>query len=1505
MKTSIKLSVLAVISILIFIVNFGNVYADEIWKLDPFNHSLYYIGGGNTAYNSNYYGNSNNEVCFYFTVTQPTAVIFSNSGSELEHTSLILQQLRDLASVDQNWEISANDASAIQSEHELVERIKSQLKTKGIISDELDRDLAEILDGQAFICAEIPPGDYLLISEGADIGRPNNGNILTNMYVYQLGNTIEEAIDLGEFNSFFNSDNWSHSPFRGINTVFYKFTLKYPLPLSIKSNGVKDGTYIRLYDKYKQEIAYSIAHSGGEFSGISKTLPADTYYIEYGEFYTSCLELKGMGITFPINRPGDTYANPVDLGIVSDSKSITLSHITGSYSDQYRINPQKDVYLKFMSEENLTLNISKINPNLGKGAVYTLLDESGNMLRSETIPTVPKSEKSGVLSASLKAGVYYIVIEGYKEDNLIETSVEFKLYVPEYESETLSPDKKRNYILSVTCKKGMDTESALEMIASGDSSFISNTRRKIDYLDGLGRPSMSMVHKGSPAGKDLILSFKQYDEYGRCANVLNQFPGTGQSGRSYSFDEAMLLSEIFYNDSSPNEEILYMDDALARVSGRYGPGSRWRAESRLVRHKYLSYSLERYEVTGTGDNPGLVRNGTYPSGVLKVTETENENGNVSREYTDYLGRVLCKETPAGKTHFVYDSHDNLCFVLPPEIEGRNLDAETLDAYAFMYRYDGKNRCIGKKIPGTAWKETVYDISDFPVLTQDGNQRLKEEWTVSIPDVYGRVVLTCIYAGSIDRETVADTRIIAKYDGTGEYGYSVLGIDQACLSVKEVRYYDNYHFIKLPKYSGCNLILMQCTEEYYLTMPYQSLIDPVISKGLETGLWRSLDDGQSGVVTSMFYDMWGREIQSRNFSLDGISYIDDRWYAFTGEVIRRRESICMNGAAVTDVLDTQYGYDHQGRLLHEQATLNGKCAAILQYDYDEIGRRSRTVGLSGTGDTVYVSSVGHNVRGWETERCVRNESGDVIWQSELRYEQPRLYTQGVTAQWNGNISEWNWGFSSESLYTNAYSYDDASRLIASEIYSGEYNSGIFSETGITYDRNGNILTLARAKGSKSENEYLNYNYSGNQLKEVSHQRTDEVSNGICSYDLNGNMTHDGFHNLDLEYTRNNLLKKVISSDGKSAEYSYLSDGSRHSVTWDSGGFLYIGSLIYSMTPDFGGESDEGAELESAIFGGGRIFATQDASGRSCSAVFHICDHLGSVRATVDDGGNILERNSYYAYGRRHEDGSIRDAGNRWRYSGKEEQYSFGVPYIDYGARMYDSELGRWFSPDPMSERYYSVSPYVYCGDNPILMTDSGGEFPLVANIVGAVAGAAVEYVSQVVYNVIDGNLSLTAFTKDIDVLDIGLAAAEGFLTSGTSIVRRTAAKVAVSVGTEALSNALDMNTGSNGTLQVNEVGDIVGATVIGVAAGSVSLGHKTIHVKSKTTRTKAIDAARQSAHSKGKSFTKEDAKKVARKTDKRNEQIDNLNQVVTNQFNTVLFVSQGNILNSYFTDDKKN
>ena len=69
-------------------------------------------------------------------------------------------------------------------------------------------------------------------------------------------------------------------------------------------------------------------------------------------------------------------------------------------------------------------------------------------------------------------------------------------------------------------------------------------------------------------------------------------------------------------------------------------------------------------------------------------------------------------------------------------------------------------------------------------------------------------------------------------------------------------------------------------------------------------------------------------------------------------------------------------------------------------------------------------------------------------------------------------------------------------------------------------------------------------------------------------------------------------------------------------------------------------------------------------------------------------------------------SLLTANSSFTFSAKERDPETGLSY--FGSRYYSSDLGIWLSVDPQSDKYASLSPYVYCADNPVKLVDPNGE-----------------------------------------------------------------------------------------------------------------------------------------------------------------------------------------------------
>ena len=109
---------------------------------------------------------------------------------------------------------------------------------------------------------------------------------------------------------------------------------------------------------------------------------------------------------------------------------------------------------------------------------------------------------------------------------------------------------------------------------------------------------------------------------------------------------------------------------------------------------------------------------------------------------------------------------------------------------------------------------------------------------------------------------------------------------------------------------------------------------------------------------------------------------------------------------------------------------------------------------------------------------------------------------------------------------------------------------------------------------------------------------------------------------------------------------------------------------------------------------------------------ISSHL-PLREIREGYSTIQQNTNYYPYG-----GmtyiSTNQGEQQFKYNGKEYDPMHGLNEYDYGARHYDPAIGKFTTMDPLCEKYYHISPYAYCGGNPVNAVDVDGNLIVFIN-----------------------------------------------------------------------------------------------------------------------------------------------------------------------------------------------
>jgi len=357
-----------------------------------------------------------------------------------------------------------------------------------------------------------------------------------------------------------------------------------------------------------------------------------------------------------------------------------------------------------------------------------------------------------------------------------------------------------------------------------------------------------------------------------------------------------------------------------------------------------------------------------------------------------------------------------------------------------------------------------------------------------------------------------------------------------------------------------------------------------------------------------------------------------------------------------------------------------------------------------------------------------------------------YTDGKGVPcFSGNISSQLWQVAGENFkrgYT--FSYDQLGRMkdaIYGEGDNMNEHSNRYTERVKEYTMNGGIRKLERF-GRKSDGKYgkidnLRYYYSGMQLDSIKEDALpvtyvgafDFKSNTIrtdsnqYSYYPNGSLKWDANKGVTLiKYDKFNHISKVQFHNGNCINYTYTLTGEKLSAIYQTAvpnisvpiGHNYslaANELLSIDTIQYVGDFVfENGRLSKYLFEGGFISFTNHLP----SYHYYTCDHLGNIRAVVDENGIAEQINHYYPYGAIYSDAGKNDAMQRYKYNGKELDRMHGLNLYDYGVRMYDPILGRFMNLDPMYENNYHETPYSYCSNNPINAIDNNGEFTIFVN-----------------------------------------------------------------------------------------------------------------------------------------------------------------------------------------------
>ena len=501
-------------------------------------------------------------------------------------------------------------------------------------------------------------------------------------------------------------------------------------------------------------------------------------------------------------------------------------------------------------------------------------------------------------------------------------------------------------------------------------------------------------------------------------------------------------------------------------------------------------------------------------------------------------------------------------------------------------------------------------------------------------------------------------------------------------------------------------------------------------------------------------------------------INNRTAAYTYDTLDRVKTYTEKSGS-TELVKETYGYDDYGSLLSK--TITGQVSHTYTYSYKQDA--AHTLESIACGTIKVKPNTDVNDRNIGKELYVSNvkKAEEIVTYRKVGDHATNM----PSAVWFGNVVNGNYVIRDNVKYaydemgnigkiyengemTVRYAYDKLSRLVRED-------NKAFGKTWVyAYDHCGNIISKREFDYTLRDTDKLEELASVDKLYSYDGDRLMGYGSETFVYDNMGNPT---------------------TYRGKSASWSkgrQLQSFNGTAFTYDSQGRrLSKGNITFTYDSD-GRIIKQSNGLEFIYDGAGVVGVNYN--GKTC---LYRKDAQGNIVALLDSDGNVVVKYVYDAWGNHgievvNSDYATLANLNPFRYRGYYYDTETALYFLQ--TRYYDPEVGRFITIDGIEyidpETINGLNLYAYCGNNPVMRTDSAGTSFLLTLIIGAIIAGAIAGTIKTVTTAVQGGSVLDCLGAFVGGFITGAVLGAASILGGGLAVGAFAVTTASIIGTVA-------------------------------------------------------------------------------------------------------------------------